>query len=223
MLGKAGVVVLDAGLFEALGQIHGVLAVLLHADMQGVQVLLDARGAEGVEHGTQQHGGAGVHVNQGVDVFGGTADGAGHAVVHAVHILGHAVDHHVCAQTVGRENHRGEGVVDQQFGAGGVGNLRQLGKVGDTQQRVVHRLGVEHLGVRTDGLLHGVEVLHVHESDIHVEFLEVVVQEGEGAAVGGHAGDDVVAALHLVQQGDGDGGHAGTGRPGQLSAFDGGQ
>ena len=100
-----------------------------------------------------------------------------------------------------------------------MGNLGEFRNVGDTEQRVVHRLGVENLGVGADGLLHGVKILEVDESDVHVELLEVVVHEGEGAAVGGHAGDDVVTALHFVQKGAGDGGHAGTGSPSQLGAF----
>ena len=89
-------------------------------------------------------------------------------------------------------------------------DLRQLGHVGDAEQRVVHRLGVEDLGVGVlgDGFLHGVEVLHVDEGGVDVEFLEVVGHEGEGAAVGGHAGDDMVAGVDFVEQGAGDGSKA---------------
>ena len=42
MLGKTGIVVFDTSFFESLGQIHSILAVFFHADVQGVQILLDA-------------------------------------------------------------------------------------------------------------------------------------------------------------------------------------
>ena len=221
MLGQTGVVVFEAHLFEALGQVHGVLAVLLHADVQGVQVLVDGGAAHRVEHRAKEHAGAVVDVDQAVDVLSRTADGTGHAVVRAVDVLGHRVDGDVGTQAAGAENHRGEGVVNDELGADGMGHLAQLGHIGDAEQGVVHGLGVHDLGVGmlVEGFLHGIEVLHVDESHVDTELLNPVVHEGEGATVGGHAGHDVVAALHLVQQGAGDGGQTAAGDPSHLGAF----
>ncbi len=221
MLGQAGIVVLEAHLFETFGQIHGVAAVLLHADMEGVEVFEDAGAAHGVEYGAEQHGGTVVHIDEAVDVVGRATDGTGNAVVLTVHKLGHAVDNHVGTQTVGAEYHGGEGVVHQQTGTVLVSYLAQFGQIGDAQQGVVHGLGVEHLGVGAYGGLHVVQFLEVDEGDFHVVFLQPVVEEGEGAAVGGHAGHNVVAAVHFVQQSGGDGCHAGAGAPGCFGAFHG--
>ena len=101
MLGKTRVVVFQSGFFETLGQVHGVGTMLFHADMQRAEVLENAGRAHRVEDGTEEHRRTVVHVDEGVDVLGGTADGTGHAVVLAVHELGHTIDHHIGTQTVG--------------------------------------------------------------------------------------------------------------------------
>ena len=104
-----------------------------------------------------------------------------------------------------------------------MGHLAQLGDVGDAEQGVVHGLGVDDLsvGVLGEGFLHSVEVLHVDEGGLNVELFQVVGHEGEGAAIGGHGADDVVAGFYFVDEGGGDGSKAGTGDPSGLGAFHG--
>ncbi len=223
MLGQAGVVVFESHFFETLGKVHGVLAVFLHADVEGVEVLEDGGAAHGVEHGAEEHAGAVVDIDEAANVLGAATDGTGHTVVGAVDILGHAVDGDVGTQLAGAENHGGEGVVDDELGTGGMGHLAQLGDVGDAEQGVVHGFGVDDLGVGVlgKGFLDGIEVLHVDEGGFDTKFLEVVGHEGEGAAIGGHGADNVVAAFDLVEQGTGDGCEAGAGDPGCLGAFHG--
>ena len=225
MLGQSGVVVFESDLFEALGEVHGVLAVFLHADVEGVEVLVDGGAAHGVQDGAEEHAGAVVDVDEAADVLSGAADGASHAVVGAVDVLGHGIDGDVSAELAGAENHGGEGVVNDELGTVGVSHLAQLGDVGDAEQGVVHGLGIDDLGVGVlvEGFLDGLEVLHVDEGGLDVEFLEVVGHEGEGAAVGGHGADDMVASLHFVDEGAGDSGKAGTGDPSGLGAFHSGE
>ena len=199
--------------------------MLLHADVEGVEVLVDGGAAHGIQHGTEEHAGAVVHINQAVNILGAAADGTGDAVVGTVDVLGHRVDGDVGTQTAGAENHGGEGVVDDELGTGGMGHLAQLGDIGDAEQGVVHGFGVDDLGVGMlgEGFLHALKVLHVHEGAADVELLQVIGHEGEGAAVGGHAGHDVVAGADFVQQGAGDGGKTATGDPSHLGAFHSGE
>ena len=207
MLGQTGVVVFEAHLFEALGEVHGVLTVFLHADVEGVEVLVDGSGTHGIQHGAEEHAGTVVDINKAVDILGAAADGTGDAVVGTIDVLGHRIDGDVGTQTAGAENHGGEGVVDDEFGTGGMGHLAQLGHIGDAEQGVIHGLGVDDLGIGVlgEGFLHGVEVLHVDERAVHVELLEIVGHEGEGATIGGHGSHDMIAGFHLMEQGAGDG------------------
>ena len=221
MFRQSGIVVFETYLFETFGQIHGVFAVFLHTDVEGVEVLVDGGAAHRIQNGAQEHAGTVVHIDEAVDVFCTAADSAGHAVVGAVDVFGHRVDGHVGAKFAGAENHGGEGVVNNQFGTGGMGHFAQFGHIGDAEQGVVHGLGVDNLGVGVLGqsFAHCIEVLHVDESGLHVEFLEVVGQEGEGAAIGGHGAYDVVAGFHFVNQGAGDGCQARTCNPSGFGAF----
>ena len=106
-----------------------------------------------------------------------------------------------------------------------MGNLAQLGHVGDAQQGVVHRLGVDHLRIGMGGksLLHGLKVLHVDKGRLDIELLQVVGHEGKCAAIGSHAGHNVVARIHLVEQSAGDGCQSRTCYPSHLGAFHSGQ
>ncbi len=72
-----------------------------------------------------------------------------------------------------------------------------------------------------EGFLDGVDVLHVDESGLDVEFLEVVGHKGKGATIGGHGTDDVVAGFDFVDEGAGDGCQARTGDPSGFGAFHG--
>ena len=74
-----------------------------------------------------------------------------------------------------------------------------------------------------EGFLDGGEVLHVDEGGFDTKLGQVVGEECEGAAVGGHGADDVVASLDFVDERAGDGGEARAGDPGGLGAFHGGE
>ena len=223
VFGQTGVVVFETDLFESFGKIHGVLTVFLHADVQGVEVFVDGGGAHGVEHGAEEHAGAVVDVDEAADVFSTATDGAGDTVVGAVDVFGHGVDGDVGSKLAGAKDHGSEGVVDDELGTVFVSEFAELGDVGDAEHGVVHGLCVEDLGVGVfvECTFDGLEVLHVDEGGVDTEFGQVVGHEGEGAAVGGHGADDVVARLHFVDEGAGDGGKAGAGDPGCLGAFHG--
>ena len=102
-----------------------------------------------------------------------------------------------------------------------MGHLAQFGDVGDAEQGVVHRFGVDDLcvGMLGKGFLDSIEVLHIHEGSADVELLQVVGHKSEGAAIGGHRSDDVVACVDFVEKGAGDSSEAGACNPSHISAF----
>ncbi len=124
---------------------------------------------------------------------------------------------------------RGDGVVDHERNAGLVGDTGDHLDVEDRVLRVADGLAVEELGVGADRSLPGLGIVGVFdERGLDPELGEGVVQQVVGAAVQRSAGDDVVAGLGDVHDGDGLGrlarrhhertGHAGCGR--RQAAFE---
>ena len=129
---------------EVCGDVEGVGGVALDAHGQGLQALDQEPGVEGAHRraGMTQDGGQGVfHV---IQVVG--EDGAAQRAALAVDVLGGRIDDDVGAHLQRPLQHRrGEHVVDDEAGAGPMGQLRDPGQVDDLQGRVGRRFQ-EHAG-----------------------------------------------------------------------------
>ena len=198
----------------------GIGAVALHADVQGLHAPGHQKGVEGA-HDRAGHVLESEHTALRDEVGLAHHHACDHVAV-AVQILGGAVDHHVGAQLQGTLQIGGaEGVVhdDLDLGILGVGNLSHRGNVHDLQRGVAGALQIDHLGLFRQGSLHGLQIGHVHQTDLHAEFGDPVAQKGKRAAVQGLVSHDLVAGFHAGPEGGGNGAHAGSGGQCGLAAL----
>ena len=224
MVDQAGIVDLLHGgvVIQELCNGLGVGAVLLHTDLQGLQAAEDQEGAEGIHH-------CAGHILQAehtylIAEFGGAHHKARDHVAVAVQVLGGGVHHHVCAQLQRPLEVRGsEGVVadDLDVLVVAVGQCRHGRDVRDLQVGVGGRLQIHRAGVGLQRLAHGIQVGGVHKADLHAVAGHAVVQKGEGAAIQGAVGHDMLAGAGYGPQRGGDGTHAGGGGHAGLTAFQG--
>ena len=116
----------------------------------------------------------------------------------------------------------GDGGVHDQGDTGLVGDLCQAFQVGDLTGGVGHDLGVDCLGVLSQGRLIVGRVGAGHEGGVDAEASQGHVQLGDGAAVQLRRSHNVVALLAQSREGDELGSHAGGGRYRTDTAFEGG-
>ncbi len=100
------------------------------------------------------------------------------------------------------EIRRGDGVVDHERHAGLMGDTGDHLDVEDRVLRVADRLAVEQLGVRSNRSLPRLGVVGVDERGLDPVLRKRVVEQVVGAAVEGGSGDDVIAGLGDVHDGE---------------------
>nr|GME03230.1 hypothetical protein AW07_01411 [Ipomoea batatas] len=135
-----------------------------------------------------------------------------------------AVNDDIGAQFGRRQDHRREGVVDDDRGSLVVGNPGELRDVSDGEGWIGDAFEVEDLGFSlNDGVFHGGEVPDVDErgGDI-ADPREEMGEQGVGAAVEGTRRHHVIAGAEELEQHRRDRRHAGGGAVGRLGAFHGG-
>ena len=115
---------------------------------------------------------------------------AAHGGGMAVHVLGGGVGHDVRTPLEGPAVHRGgEGVVDDEGHAVGVGRLGELLNIQDGEGGVCNGLAEHRLGVGPEG---GVQLLlgavRVHEGELDAHALHGDGEQVEGTAVDGGGG-----------------------------------
>ena len=140
----------------------------------------------------------------------------------AVDVLGSAVDNHVSTQAQGLlDVRRAEGVIhdDADVLVVLVSDFGDLSNVNNLQSGVAGSLQIDNLGLLGESGLHGSQISEVNELHAHAELAHAVVQQSEGAAVQGVAGNDLVTGLNRAPQSGGDSAHAGSGSQSSLAAF----
>ena len=90
-----------------------------------------------------------------------------------------------------------------------MGHSRHGGDIGDLQVGVGGRLQIDGAGIGLQRRPHRVQIGSVHEGDLHAVAGHAVVQQGEGAAVQGAVGHDVLAGGGDAPQAGGDSAHTG--------------
>ena len=111
--------------------------------------------------------------------------------------------HHVRAQLQRTlEIGGGEGVVADHLDVlvVPVGDVRHGSDIGDLQVGVGGRLQIDGAGVGLQRCPHRVQIGGVHKADLHAVAGHTVVQQSEGAAVQGIAGNDLVTGLNRTPQ-----------------------
>ena len=219
---QAGIVHLLHGgvLVKILGDGLGVGAVALHADLQRLEAPEDQIGGKGI-HDRAGHVLQAKHADF-TDKVGLAHHKARDHVAVAVQVLGSRVHHHVGAQRQRiLQSGRSEGVVAHHLDGGviGMGSLRHGGDVGDLQVGVGGGLQINGAGILLQSGLHGGQIGGIHEADLHAVAAHAVVQQGEGAAVQGAVGHDVLACTGDGPQRGGNGAHTGSGRHAGLAAL----
>ena len=96
----------------------------------------------------------------------------------------------------------GEGVVDEQRNAGGMGDVRDLRDVEHLEARIADGLGDDQPGVGADGGPEAVEIARLDERRGDAEARQRVGEQIDGAAVERGRRNDVVAGVE--QRGDGE-------------------
>jgi hypothetical protein len=150
-------------------------------------------------------------------------DEAAHDVAVAAEVLGEGVDGHVGAEFEGAdEEGRGEGVVDDEAGAGGAAELGDFVDLADAEDGVGDGLHEDGAGLFVfDGAGDGVEVADIDERGLDAEGGEDVHQEIDGGAVEGVGGDDLFAAVEeRGGESDFESGHAGGAGEGAVAGFE---
>ena len=151
-------------------------------------------------------------------------DDATHEGRVTIHVLGGGVHHDVGTPFDGTAEHgRGEGVVDDQRQALGVGCRRKGLDIEHGKRGVGNRLAKDKLSVgldRSANLVHG--GARAHEGRIDAKALERKGEQVDGTAIDGRAGDDVVAAGAQVEHGDERGHLARAGEDGAYATLHGG-
>ena len=172
---------------EPAGDLDGIGALAFHAQGEGLDA---AHGEIGFEGAEQRPVGAGEACAWPQVGLIADDDAAQHVAV-AGQVLGEAVHDEVRAQLEGaNQQRRGEGVVDQKRGAGGLGELGNTADVADAQHGIRDRLHEDAAGAGFgDGALDGGEVVHVHVADGDAEGLEDAQEEVDGGAVDGLGGE----------------------------------
>ena len=94
-----------------------------------------------------------------------------------------------------------------------------LSDVNHLQSGVAGGLQIDNLGLLGQSGFHGSEIGEVNELHADAELAHAVVQQSEGAAVQGIAGNDLVTGLNRTPQSGGDSAHAGSGSQSSLAAF----
>ena len=142
--------------------------------------------------------------------FAGVDDDAADAGAVAAEPFGERVDDDVRAEVDGSgEIGRGEGGIDDQRQAVGVGDVGDGLEVGDFQRGIGDGLAEQGAGLGVDGGGEVFRVVGIDEAHLDAERGQDVVELGVGAAVEVAGGDDVVAGLGEVDDGVEDGGGAG--------------
>ena len=121
---------------------------------------------------------------------------------------------------LGRGHHHGcEGVIDHQLDPMFIGDLCQFGDIADLEHGVGHCFGVNDFRVRPDGFAHIIQFGYIHEGDINIELLKVIVQESKSPAIYSHGADHMVPAVDQLEDRTGNGRHSGSGNPGRFCTF----
>ena len=133
------------------------------------------------------------------------------------------MNHHVSAETGGRDHHGSEGVVHHHGQALRVSHAAEFGNVGHLQAGIGHGLEVQHLRLPFhDGALHALQIVYVHEGRVDVGCPgEEMREQGVGSAVERVGRHNVSAGAAQLEEHRGDGGHAAGGAVGGLGAFHG--
>ena len=140
----------------------------------------------------------------------------------AIDVLGSAVDNHVSTQAQGLlDVGRAEGVIHDHADVlvELVSDFGDLSNVNHLQSGVAGSLQIDNLGLLGQSGFHGSQVSEVNKLHAHAELAHAVVQQSEGAAVQGIAGNDLVTGLNRTPQSGGDSAHAGSGSQSSLAAF----
>ena len=219
---KAGVVdLLDCGVsIEELGDLFCVEAVLLHADLKGLETTENEKCAERI------HNGAGhiletEHANL-ANELGRADDKARYDIAVTVEVLGGGVHN-----DIGAELQRvlkiggGKGVVadDLDVLAICMSDLGNGCNVGYLEVGVCGSFEVDAAGVGLEVSLDGLKVGGVDEIDLNAVAGHAVVEQSKGAAVQSAVGDDVLACACYCPQSRGDSAHAGSGGNACLAAL----
>ena len=139
-------------------------------------------------------------------------------------MLGGGVDHHVGAELERLlAQRRGEDVVDEHLGAGGMGDLRHRGDVDQVERRVGRRLQEHRPGVRPHRRLPGREVAAFDEGGGDAVARQDGAEDDEAGAEQRPAGHDMVAAAQMAEQGGEHARHAAGGDVAALRPFQQGQ
>ena len=208
---------------EELCDLHGVCAVLFHADVQGLEAAGDQEGIEGAQHGAG-------HVLQAEgtnfidEVCLADHEARNHIAV-AVEVLGGGVDDHIGAELQRLlEIRRGEGVVhdDPDGGVEAVGNGRNGGDVHHLQGGIAGGFEIDDFCLLRQSGFHGVQIGKVDEGRLHAELGHAVVHQREGAAVERVGGDDLITADNRGPERGRNRAHACGGAQRGFPAFQGG-
>ena len=194
---------------EELCDLHGVCAVLFHADVQGLEAAGDQEGVKRAQHGAG-------HVLQaeGAD-FTNKVCLADHKarnhVAVAVEVLGGGVDDHIGPKLQRLlEIRRGEGVVhdDPDGGVIAVGDGRDGGDVHHLQGGVAGGFEIDDFCFLRQSGFHRIQIRKVDKSGLDAELGHAVVHQREGAAVERVGGDDLVTADNRGPEGGRNRAHA---------------
>ncbi len=129
-------------------------------------------------------------------------DGSAHRRAVAVHVLGGGMGHDVSSPLKGTAVDRGgEGIVDNQGNAVGMGASRKLLDVQHGEGRIGDGLAEHGLSIvlksRVQFLLRGIRA---HEGHVYAHPFHGDGDQVEGAAIDGAGGDDVVAAAAYIEK-----------------------
>src|SRR5690606_3507254 len=102
---------LNAILLKTLCEVHCVMCMLFHTNMQCAQVLKNAGTTQTIHSGTQQHSCTIINITQSIDKLLSTANNTTHCITTTVNKFGKTVNHHICAQCCRCDSHWGECIV----------------------------------------------------------------------------------------------------------------
>ena len=191
--------------FEEARNLHGVVTMLLHANIQGLHAAVDEECFERPEDCTC-HILETEHIALVYELLGSDSHTRNYISV-TVEILGGTVDDYIGAEVDGSLDIGGrEGVVNDDLGVG-AGGMRKRGDgfyVDELEAGVGGSLKIEGLGVGTDGCLYSINVLKVYKGDFDTVTGQPVGEECKGAAVEGIVRKQMIAC---VKHGPHDGGN----------------